>query len=382
MCLHSKNPLENQQSSASIAQQVFNKTPISHANISKDLRDPIPVCNSAPTLAVVVPCYNEEAVLPDTHTKLSAKLMALMDSGHIGAQSFLCYVDDGSRDKTWEMLEVYAKSPESSQNFTPDSVPPPPHSSSQDRHLKIHALKLSRNVGHQNALLAGLEFVSARCDCAISIDADLQDDIGVFDEFIAKFIAGCEVVYGVRKSRASDTAFKRSTAVAFYDVMELLGVKIVHNHADYRLLSARAIHALFAFKEVNLFLRGIVPLLGFQSAVVEYDRLERQAGESKYPLRKMLSFAWNGITSFSIMPLRVVSVLGFLFFFLSLILGGYVLFVRIFTDWAVYGWASTLVPLSFFSGIQLLSLGMIGEYIGKIYQETKARPRYFVQQIV
>lgn len=247
---------------------------------------------------------------------------------------------------------------------------------------RTHALKLSRNVGHQNALLAGLEFVSTRCDCAISIDADLQDDIGVFGGFIAAFVAGSEVVYGVRRSRASDTAFKRSTALAFYDFMELLGVKIVHNHADYRLLSARAIHALLSYKEVNLFLRGIVPLLGFESATIEYDRLERQAGESKYPLRKMLSFAWNGITSFSIVPLRVVSVIGFVFFVLSIIFGGYVLFVRLFTDWAVYGWASTLIPLSFFSGIQLLSLGVIGEYIGKIYQESKARPRYFLEQVL
>ena len=248
--------------------------------------------------------------------------------------------------------------------------------------VRTKALKLSRNVGHQNALLAGLDFVRHRCACAISIDADLQDDIGVFDEFIKAFKQGKEVVYGVRKSRDTDTMFKRKSAQGFYEVMAFLGVRIVYNHADYRLLSARAIGALASFKEVNLFLRGIVPLLGFPSGVVRYDRLDRVAGESKYPLRKMLSFAWNGITSFSIVPLRLVSVVGFVFFLLSVFFGGYVLCVRLFTDWAVYGWASTLIPLSFFSGIQLLSLGVIGEYIGKIYQESKARPRYFVEESI
>ena len=253
--------------------------------------------------------------------------------------------------------------------------PPPP------RRIPTRALKLSRNVGHQNALLAGLDFVAQQCDCAISIDADLQDDIEVFDAFLTAFKQGKEVVYGVRKRRDTDTAFKRKSAQGFYDLMAFLGVKIVYNHADYRLLSSRAITALREFKEVNLFLRGIVPLLGFSSGVVEYDRLSRYAGESKYPLRKMLSFAWNGITSFSIVPLRLVSVIGFVFFLLSIGLGGYVLFVRFFTDWAVYGWASTMIPLSFFSGVQLLSLGVIGEYVGKIYQESKARPRYFIDEI-
>lgn len=248
--------------------------------------------------------------------------------------------------------------------------------------MRTKALKLSRNVGHQNALLAGLDFAKQQCACAISIDADLQDDIGVFDEFIKAFKQGKEVVYGVRKSRGTDTMFKRKSAQGFYEVMAFLGVRIVYNHADYRLLSARAINALASFKEVNLFLRGIVPLLGFPSGVVYYDRLERVAGESKYPLRKMLSFAWNGITSFSIVPLRLVSVVGFVFFLLSVLFGGYVLCVRLFTDWAVYGWASTLIPLSFFSGIQLLSLGVIGEYVGKIYQESKARPRYFVEEVI
>ena len=454
-----------------------------------------------PIVAVVVPCYNEEAVLEHTHKALSHKLASLIDSRSISAQSFICYVDDGSRDRTWEILcdlvdssvdchanaNALARNDSKTQNlnssaqdskaftqnaemlqepqaqaklesmdchdfasaksrnddentqssntppqaranldsskspcdskildekcglqgksqgsylsgndrrdFSPlphlsskaeslQDSPPPPKLDSSYPLVRTKALKLSRNVGHQNALLAGLDFVGQQCACAISIDADLQDDIGVFDEFIKAFKQGKEVVYGVRKSRDTDTMFKRKSAQGFYEVMAFLGVRIVYNHADYRLLSARAIAALASFKEVNLFLRGIVPLLGFPSGVVRYDRLERVAGESKYPLRKMLSFAWNGITSFSIVPLRLVSVVGFVFFLLSVLFGGYVLCVRLFTDWAVYGWASTLIPLSFFSGIQLLSLGVIGEYVGKIYQESKARPRYFVEEAI
>ncbi|WP_394984545.1 glycosyltransferase [uncultured Helicobacter sp.] len=243
------------------------------------------------------------------------------------------------------------------------------------------ALRLSANKGHQNALLAGLEYASKRCDCAISIDCDLQDDINVLDSFIQKFRDGADIVYGVRKRRRSDSVFKKYSALGFYKLMHLMGVKIIYNHADYRLLSKRAIESLMSFKEVNLFLRGIVPLLGYKSDVVYYDRLSRELGKSKYPLRKMLSFAWNGITSFSVMPLRLVSALGFVFFMLSLGIGGYALYIKLFTDNALWGWASTLIPLSFFSGIQLLSLGVIGEYIGKIYSESKHRPRYFIQEI-
>lgn len=253
---------------------------------------------------------------------------------------------------------------------------------SKESCIKTISLKLSRNCGHQNALLAGLEYVADKCDCAISIDCDLQDDISVIDEFVAKARAGAEVIYGVRKSRQKDSFFKKHTALGFYRLMEIMGVKIIYNHADYRLLSSRAIQALLNFSEINLFLRGIVPLLGFKSAVVEYDRLERFAGESKYPLGKMLSFAWNGVTSFSIVPLRLVSVLGIIFFILSIALGCYALFVKLFTDGVVYGWASTIIPLCFFSGIQLLSLGIIGEYIGKIYAESKRRPRYFIEEII
>ncbi|WP_336524691.1 glycosyltransferase family 2 protein, partial [Helicobacter japonicus] len=283
--------------------------------------------------------------------------------GEIARESFICFVDDGSKDKTWEILKGISQNESTSEA------------------IAVSAIKLSRNYGHQNALLAGLEYVADKCDCAISIDCDLQDDVGVIGEFVKKAKAGAEVIYGVRKSRHKDSVFKKYSALMFYRLMEIMGVKIIYNHADYRLLSARAIKSLLNFSEVNLFLRGIVPLLGFKTDVVEYDRLERFAGESKYPLKKMLSFAWNGITSFSVMPLRLVSVLGVMFFLLSIIFGCYALFVKLFTDGVVYGWASTIIPLCFFSGIQLLSLGVIGEYIGKIYTESKRRPRYFIEAI-
>ncbi|MCX2717531.1 glycosyltransferase family 2 protein [Helicobacter sp. MIT 21-1697] len=311
-------------------------------------------------LALVIPCYNEKDILPQSYEALCLKLKALISSQQISPKSFLCFIDDGSKDSTWEILNSFTQSP---------------------TYPLTTAIKLSRNCGHQNALLAGLEYVSDKCDCAMSIDCDLQDDISVIDEFILKAKTGAEVIYGVRKSRHKDSFFKKYSALGFYKLMEFMGVKIVYNHADYRLLSARAIKSLLNFSEVNLFLRGIVPLLGFKSDVVEYDRLERLAGESKYPLKKMLSFAWNGITSFSVVPLRIVSMLGILFFIFSFLLIGYVLFVKIFTDDVVQGWASVIIPLCFFSGIQLLSLGVVGEYIGKIYAETKARPRYFIEDI-
>lgn len=312
-------------------------------------------------LSVVIPAHNEEAVLHQTHAELMRILGDLLEQNLITKESFVCFVDDGSRDNTWEILSAFSR--DSSQS------------------IRTIALKLSRNYGHQNALLAGLEYVAQSCDYAISIDCDLQDDISVFGEFIARAGQGAEVIYGVRKSRLKDSFFKKHTALGFYKLMGLMGVKITYNHADYRMLSHRAITSLLCFSEVNLFLRGIVPLLGFQSAVVEYDRLERYAGESKYPLMKMLSFAWNGITSFSVTPLRLVSVLGVVFFMLSVGLGCYALFVKLFTDGVVYGWASTIIPLCFFSGIQLLSLGVIGEYVGKIYAESKRRPRYFVEEV-
>ena len=324
-------------------------------------------------LCIVIPAHNEEAVLEHTHKELCKTLHALMDRGEISRNSFLCFVDDGSRDRTWDILCSLSKD---SQSLDSKNI------ESKQGGITTKALKLSRNCGHQNALLAGLEYVADKCDCAISIDCDLQDDISVFDEFVAKAKMGAEVILGVRKSRQKDSFFKKHTALGFHRLMEIMGVKITYNHADYRLLSNRAIKALLRFSEVNLFLRGIVPLLGFQTAVVEYDRLERFAGESKYPLGKMLSFAWNGITSFSVVPLRLVSVLGIIFFVLSIALGCYALFVKLFTDGVVYGWASTIIPLCFFSGIQLLSLGIIGEYVGKIYAESKRRPRYFVEEII
>lgn len=324
-------------------------------------------------LCIVIPAHNEEAVLEHTHKALNNVLCRLIAKGEISADSFLCFVDDGSKDRTWEILCSLSKDSKSIESKSIES---------KQGGITTKALKLSRNCGHQNALLAGLEYVADKCDCAISIDCDLQDDISVIDEFVAKAKMGAEVIYGVRKSRQKDSFFKKHTALGFYKLMEIMGVKITYNHADYRLLSNRAIQALLSFSEVNLFLRGIVPLLGFQTAIVEYDRLERFAGESKYPLGKMLSFAWNGITSFSVVPLRLVSVLGIVFFILSIALGCYALFVKLFTDGVVYGWASTIIPLCFFSGIQLLSLGVIGEYVGKIYAESKRRPRYFIEEFV
>ena len=324
-------------------------------------------------LCIAIPAHNEEAVLEHTHKALNNVLCRLIAKGEISADSFLCFVDDGSKDRTWEILCSLSKDSKSIESKSIES---------KQGGITTKALKLSRNCGHQNALLAGLEYVADKCDCAISIDCDLQDDISVFDEFVAKAKMGAEVILGVRKSRQKDSFFKKHTALGFYKLMEIMGVKITYNHADYRLLSNRAIKALLRFSEVNLFLRGIVPLLGFQTAIVEYDRLERFAGESKYPLGKMLSFAWNGITSFSVVPLRLVSVLGIVFFVLSIALGCYALFVKLFTDGVVYGWASTIIPLCFFSGIQLLSLGIIGEYVGKIYAESKRRPRYFIEEVV
>lgn len=359
--------------------------------------------NTLPILYIVVPCYNEEAILYQTYNALTDKMLRMIEDKCISPKSAIVFVDDGSRDATWDILKNFAtnnlsmqsdKLPENTQSNSYSNKPPTllEHSRILDSHensdsnmdkrvMLTISIKLSNNVGHQNALLAGLEFASNTCDCAISIDCDLQDDITILDTFVNKFKEGNEIVYGVRKSRNKDTKFKKYTALGFYRIMELMGVKIIYNHADYRLLSSRALHALLKFKEVNLFLRGIVPLIGYKSSTVEYDRLERKLGESKYPLSKMLSFAWNGITSFSIMPLRLVSMLGILFFVVSLLLIIYATYIKLFTTQAIYGWASTIIPLCFFSGIQLLSLGIIGEYIGKIYQEIKRRPKYFIEEI-
>ncbi|MGI0440285.1 glycosyltransferase family 2 protein [Helicobacter himalayensis] len=333
-----------------------------------------------PKLFILLPCYNEEEVLPKTYEMLSQKLSVLIQRGLIARDSSMVFVDDGSKDRTWEVLKNLAKPTQITDSKTLHFAPPPPINATYKP--KITALKLSANKGHQNALLCAMEYAKDKCDCAISIDCDLQDDIEAIDEFIAHFMQGAEVVYGVRQSRQKDSFFKRNTALFFYKLMQTMGVNIIYNHADYRLLSNRALGALLEFKEVNLFLRGMVPLIGFKSAQVHYDRNEREAGVSKYPLRKMLSLAWNGITSFSVMPLRMVSALGLVFFVLSIALSFFALYVKLFTNNAVYGWASMLIPLSFFSGVQLLSLGVIGEYIGKIYIESKHRPRFFVAEEV
>lgn len=309
-----------------------------------------------PTLGIVIPCYNEEEVLPVTAGRLLEKLAQLMSEGLISSKSFLLFVDDGSVDQTWPIIEELSKS-----------------------HPEVAGLKLAHNAGHQNALFAGLMEAKEKADCVISIDADLQDDVDVMREFIRKFHEGAEVVYGVRKDRSSDSFFKRSTAQGFYRLMKIMGVPIVYNHADYRLLSRRALKFLERYEERNLFLRGIVPLFGLKSDFVYYDRHERYAGESKYPLKKMIAFAFDGITSFSITPIRFVTLIGFLLFLLSIVAGVYALWSKFFGE-SFGGWASLMLSIWFIGGIQLMAMGMIGEYIGKIYLETKRRPRYLIEK--
>ena len=309
------------------------------------------------TLYIVVPCYNEEEVLSETASRLKKKMGSLKESGVIDDESRVMFVDDGSRDKTWEMISSLVK---------------------EDK--LFSGVKLSKNRGHQNALLAGLMTAKQYANCVVSMDADLQDDIDAVDKFVEKYNAGNDVVYGVRSSRKKDTAFKRITAQGFYKFMKLLGVDIVYNHADYRLMSKRALDALEQYSEVNLFLRGIVPLIGFKWDTVEYERNERFAGKSKYPLKKMLSFAFDGITSFSIRPIRIITSLGFLIFLASLISVIVLLVLKLFGS-TVQGWTTLMASIWMIGGIQLLSLGVIGEYIGKIYKEVKARPRYIIETI-
>lgn len=307
-----------------------------------------------PVLTIVVPCYNEEEVLPVTILKLGQLLKELINDTLVSKKSKILFVDDGSKDRTWELIYKEGL-----------------------RNEFVRGLKLARNVGHQNALIAGLFTAKDLSDCVISIDADLQDDIQVIREFIMKFHDGYEIVYGVRKGRETDTYFKRSTAQGFYKIMKKLGVDLVYNHADFRLMSRRALNELERFKEVNLFLRGIVPLLGFRSDVVYYDRLERQAGETKYPLKKMLAFAFDGITSFSVSPIRFVLMVGFISFFMSLAFGGYFLTLKFF-GYTATGWTSLITSIWLIGGLQLIAIGLIGEYVGKIYKETKQRPKYIV----
>lgn len=306
-------------------------------------------------LAIVVPCYNEEAVLPVTVERLRKVLAALRSGGHVAPESYILFVDDGSNDRTWELLREAAAT-----------------------HSDVQAIRLSRNRGHQRALLAGLN--EAKADAIVTIDADLQDDENAIAAMVKATRGGADIVYGVRKARDADTAFKRITAESYYRLLALFGVETVFNHADFRLMSRRAVEALAQFGESNLFLRGLIPQLGFTTTVVYYDRSERAAGESKYPLRKMLSFAWEGITSFSVVPLRFITVLGLLTCLVAMGLGSWALFVGVFTTRAIPGWTSTVVPFAFIGGVQLLSLGVIGEYVGKIYLETKRRPAYFVAE--
>ncbi|MGN0462407.1 MAG: glycosyltransferase family 2 protein [Ruminococcus sp.] len=307
-------------------------------------------------LYLAVPCYNEEEVLFDTTEKLTKKYDQLMAEGKITDDSKIVYIDDGSKDRTWEIISGLYKT-----------------------NKYVNGIKMSRNRGHQNALLGGLMTIKDDCDCVISIDADLQDDINAFDKMLEDFENGSEIVYGVRSKRATDTAFKRMTAQGFYKILSALGAEVVYNHADFRLMSSRALNALAEFKEVNLFLRGLVPLVGYKSSVVEYERSERLAGESKYPLKKMLGLAWDGVTSLSMKPIRMITALGVIVFCISIIM-----LIYSFVMWAigntVSGWTSMTVSIWAIGGLQILAIGVVGEYIGKIYMETKNRPRFIVEE--
>lgn len=309
-------------------------------------------------LYLVIPCYNEEEVLPEASARLRVKLNTLISAGKIDKNSRIVFVNDGSRDRTWDIIQVLHEE---------DSL--------------FSGINLSRNRGHQNALLAGLMTVKDHADAVISMDADLQDDINAIDEMVDKYLAGADVVYGVRNRRATDTFFKRVTAEGFYKVMNAMGANTVFNHADYRLLSKRALEGLAEYEEVNLFLRGIVPMIGYKSEIVYYERGERFAGESKYPLGKMLSFAIEGITSLSTKPIRLITGLGFFIFLVSIGMLIYSL-IRHFMGATIVGWTTLMVSVWAIGGLILLSLGVVGEYIGKIYLETKARPRFIVEKFL
>lgn len=305
---------------------------------------------------LVIPCYNEQEVLGETTRRLTEKLNMMISKDIIAAQSRILYVDDGSTDATWDMICVLHKT----NDF-------------------VTGIKLSRNKGHQNALLAGLFEAAESADMIVSMDADLQDDIEVLDKFVQEYYRGSQIVYGVRKSRKKDSIFKRSTAVAFYRLMKAMGVEIVYNHADYRLMSKRAVEELKEYKEVNLFLRGIIPLIGFKTSVVEYDRGERFAGKSKYPLRKMVYFAIDGLTSTSVRPIRMITMFGLVCMIFSVVYAIYVLIGHA-AGGTVQGWTTSVLLTCFFGGAQIMCTGIVGEYVGKIYLETKARPRYVVEE--
>lgn len=307
-----------------------------------------------PFLTIVVPCYNEEEVIDTTVYQLSSIFNQLVDEKLIAQQSKILFVDDGSSDATWTLILQHSR-----------------------KNPYIRGLKLAKNVGHQRALLAGLDIAKNHSDCVISIDADLQDDIQVIREFLIKYHDGNDVVFGVRNKRDTDTFFKRTTAITFYKMMKKIGINLVQNHADYRLMSKRALDELARYKEVNLFLRGIIPLIGFKTAYVYYDRKERAAGISKYPLKKMISFAFDGMTSFSVTPIRLITCIGFLLFFLSGITGGYALIQKLSGN-AIAGWTSLMISIWLIGGLQLMGIGLIGEYIGKIFVEVKRRPKYAI----
>ena len=310
----------------------------------------------APVLYIVIPCYNEESVLPITAPMFREKLISLSQQGKIRPDSRVLFVNDGSKDNTWNLICQLAR---------------------EDEHYE--GICLSRNRGHQNALLAGLMEAKDKCDITISIDCDGQDDINAMDAMVDEYLSGAEIVYGVRSKRDTDTFFKRFTAESFYKLMKWMGADTVYNHADYRLVSSRALNAFADFKEVNIFLRGMFPLVGFKSTCVYYERHERIAGKSHYPLKKMLALAFDGITSLSIKPIRIITGLGV---FISLVAFALIIYalVSYFTGNVVSGWASSLIVTCFLGGIQLISLGVIGEYVGKIYMETKARPRFIISE--
>ena len=307
-------------------------------------------------LYLVIPCYNEEEVLHETTKRLDEKMNSLISQKVISKKSKVMYVNDGSKDSTWELIKTINKE---NKLFT--------------------GITLSRNRGHQNALLGGLMTSKKYADVVISMDADLQDDINAIDEMLEKYYSGCDIVYGVRSSRKKDSFFKKTTAQGFYKFMKFLGVECVYNHADYRLTSKRVLDEFENFKEVNLFLRGMFPLVGYKSDIVYYERGERFAGESKYPLKKMLNFAWDGITSFSVKPLRFICTIGFIILFISIVIMIYSL-VRYLTGNTVHGWTFLSISIWFIGGLQMISIGIIGEYIGKMYNETKQRPRYIISE--
>lgn len=314
--------------------------------------------NRKTVLSIVVPCYNEQEVIDETAKQLSVVLTDLIKDGSVSSKSFILFVNDGSKDETWEKISVLHKS-----------------------NPLVCGVNLAKNTGHQNALMAGLQTAKSLSDVMVTIDADLQDDVSAIKSMIAEYFNGNEVIYGVRSSRKKDTFFKKFTAQLFYKFMSFLGVQTVYNHADYRMMSRRAVEYLFEFKERNLFLRGIVPTIGFKSSTVYYERSERFAGETKYPFSKMLNFAIDGVTSFSVKPLRIIFIVGFLFLFLTIIAGIYVLYQYLNHN-VVSGWSSLILSLWFIGSIVIISLGIIGEYIGKIYTEVKGRPRFNIESIL